>query len=66
MTILVNGEPVAVQDCPNIEALLARLDIDARRVAVERNMVVVKRHAYATTPLQDGDAIEVVNFVGGG
>jgi thiamine biosynthesis protein ThiS len=62
----VNGEPVAVQNCPNIEALLARLDIDARRVAVERNMVVVKRHAYATTPLQDGDAIEVVNFVGGG
>jgi thiamine biosynthesis protein ThiS len=66
MTIIVNGEPVAVQNCPNIEALLARLDIDARRVAVERNMVVVKRHAYATTPLQDGDAIEVVNFVGGG
>jgi thiamine biosynthesis protein ThiS len=66
MTIVVNGEPVAVQNCPNIEALLARLDIDARRVAVERNMVVVKRHAYATTPLQDGDAIEVVNFVGGG
>ena len=66
MTIVVNDEPVAVQNCPNIEALLARLDIDARRVAVERNMVVVKRHAYATTPLQDGDAIEVVNFVGGG
>jgi thiamine biosynthesis protein ThiS len=66
MTILVNGEPLTVQDCPNIDALLARLDIDARRVAVERNMVVVKRHAYATTPLQDGDTIEVVNFVGGG
>ena len=66
MTILLNGEPIAVRDCGNIEALLERLAIDARRVAVERNMVVVKRHAYATTPLQDGDAIEVVNFVGGG
>jgi sulfur carrier protein len=66
MTILLNGEPIAVQDGANIAVLLARLDIDARRVAVERNMVVVKRHAYATTPLQDGDAIEVVNFVGGG
>ena len=66
MTILVNGEPLAVQDCATIEALLARLEIDARRVAVERNMVVVKRGAYATTPVQDGDAIEVVNFVGGG
>jgi thiamine biosynthesis protein ThiS len=66
MTIIVNGEPLAVQDCANIETLLARLDVDSRRVAVERNMVVVKRSAYATTPLQDGDAIEVVNFVGGG
>lgn len=66
MTIIVNGEHVAVQDCPTIEALLARLDIDPRRVAVERNMVVVKRAAYGSTPVQDGDAIEVVNFVGGG
>ncbi|HWK10969.1 MAG TPA: sulfur carrier protein ThiS [Vicinamibacterales bacterium] len=66
MTIILNGEPIAVQDCANIQALLARLDIDGRRVAVERNMVVVKRSAYATTPLLDGDAIEVVNFVGGG
>lgn len=66
MTIIVNGEDVAVQDCPTIEALLARLDIDPRRVAVERNMVVVKRAAYGSTPVQDGDAIEVVNFVGGG
>lgn len=66
MTIIVNGEPIAVQDCANIEALLVRLEIDARRVAVERNMLIVKRHAYATTPLQEGDAIEVVNFVGGG
>lgn len=66
MTIIVNGEALAVQDCGNVAALLARLEIDARRVAIERNMVVVKRGAYATTPLQDGDAIEVVNFVGGG
>jgi thiamine biosynthesis protein ThiS len=66
MTIIVNGEPIAVQDCGNIEALLARLAIDPRRVAVEQNMVVVKRAAYATTPVADGDAIEVVNFVGGG
>ena len=66
MTLIVNGESIAVQDCPNIEALLARLDIDPRRVAVERNMVIVKRAAYGSTPVRDGDAIEVVNFVGGG
>jgi thiamine biosynthesis protein ThiS len=66
MTITVNGERLAVTDCANIAALLGRLEIDSRRVAVERNMVIVKRTAYGTTPVEDGDAIEVVNFVGGG
>ena len=37
-----------------------------RRVAVERNVAVVKRAAYETTVISDGDEIEIVNFVGGG
>jgi len=49
-----------------ITDLLVRLEIDPRRVAVERNIVVVKRAAYDTTPIVDGDEIEIVNFVGGG
>jgi len=46
--------------------LLAALDIDGRRVAVERNLDVVKRALFDTTEVRDGDAIEIVNFVGGG
>ena len=49
-----------------IADLLARLDIDPRRVAVERNLVIVKRAAYAVTRIDEGDEIEIVNFVGGG
>ena len=59
------GHPKALRECRSPDDTH-----DVRRegpaAAVERNMVVVKRSAYATTPLQDGDAIEVVNFVGGG
>jgi thiamine biosynthesis protein ThiS len=66
MTIILNGEPFVVHEGGSIEALLARLEIDPRRVAVERNLAVVKRQAYASTVLEDGDQIEVVNFVGGG
>ena len=44
----------------------ARLDIDSRRVAVERNLVVLKRALFDTTEVTDGDQIEIVNFVGGG
>jgi len=47
-------------------SLLDRLQIDARRVAVERNFVVVKRDAYPTTTVDEGDQVEIVNFVGGG
>jgi thiamine biosynthesis protein ThiS len=49
-----------------IAELLAELEIDPRRVAIERNYLVVKRDAYASTYVENGDQIEIVNFVGGG
>ena len=49
-----------------VSALLAGLNIDARRVAVEHNLVVVKRAKYDETMVHEGDEVEVVNFVGGG
>ena len=66
MTIQLNGERYEVPESLTIDALLARLEIDSRRVAVELNEFVVKKAAYADTVVRDGDAIEVVNFVGGG
>jgi thiamine biosynthesis protein ThiS len=50
----------------SVAALLAQLDIDARRVAVEHNLIVVRRDAFERTVIRDGDAVEIVNFVGGG
>jgi thiamine biosynthesis protein ThiS len=64
--IRVNGDPLDLQGPLTIAGLLDRLGIDARRVAVEHNLIVVKRHAFATTPIAEGDEIEIVNFVGGG
>jgi thiamine biosynthesis protein ThiS len=49
-----------------IGRLLARLDIDPRRVAVEHNLVVVKRATYSSTTVKPGDEVEIVNFVSGG
>ena len=66
MTIRLNGEPHAVAGPVSISALLTALGIDSRRVAVEHNLVVVRREAYESTIVHDGDEIEVVNFVGGG
>ena len=49
-----------------VTALLAHLEIDARRVAVELNETVIKKALYDDTPIAAGDAVEIVNFVGGG
>jgi thiamine biosynthesis protein ThiS len=66
MRIMLNGDPFTITETLTIADLLARLDVDPRRVAVERNFVVVKRDQYGATPIGDGDQIEIVNFVGGG
>lgn len=63
---MLNGDPFEVAAPLTVSELLAHLDIDARRVAVEHNTLVVKRPAYDATHIHDGDHIEIVNFVGGG
>lgn len=66
MTIQLNGEPFDVAGPLSVAALLAHLTVDPRRVAVELNLVVLKRAAFETTMVQPGDVMEIVNFVGGG
>ena len=66
MIIKLNGDPYELAGPVTVSGLLAKLDIDPRRVAVEHNLVVLKRAAFDDTPVRDGDQIEIVNFVGGG
>jgi thiamine biosynthesis protein ThiS len=66
LTITLNGDPFDLSGPVTVAELLASLDIDARRVAVEHNLVIVKRAAFDATLLNEGDSVEIVNFVGGG
>jgi len=66
LQIRLNGDPYEVAGPLTVAELLTRLAIDARRVAVEHNLVVLKRDAFDRTAIGDGDEIEIVNFVGGG
>ena len=66
MTITLNGDKHELAAPLSITALLQRLEIDARRVAVELNLTVVKKTAYDSSVIKDGDEVEIVNFVGGG
>jgi thiamine biosynthesis protein ThiS len=63
---MVNGDPFEITGPLTVTGLLVQLEIDARRVAVEHNLVVLKRATFETTEIREGDQIEIVNFVGGG
>jgi thiamine biosynthesis protein ThiS len=66
MTIKLNGDPHELPGPLSISALLEELAIDERRVAVELNLDVVKKAAYGSSVIKEGDEVEIVNFVGGG
>jgi thiamine biosynthesis protein ThiS len=64
--ITLNGERFELDHQVSIAELLSKLDIDPRRVAVEHNLAILKRHTFSDVVLGDGDTVEIVNFVGGG
>ena len=64
--ITLNGETYPLEEPVSVADLLVRLEIDPRRVAIEHNMAIIRRHAFTDTVVQPGDQVEIVNFVGGG
>jgi thiamine biosynthesis protein ThiS len=66
MKLLLNGDERDVAEVVTIADLVAKLGLDARKVAVERNLEIAPRSTYADTALADGDRIEIVTFIGGG
>jgi len=66
MNLILNGEERRFPHLATIADLVAHLELDARKVAVERNLEIVPRSAYQTTAIADRDRIEIVHFIGGG
>lgn len=66
ITVSVNGQPRQFHPPLNIVGLLKQLDLADKRVAVERNGEIVPRSMHGSTPVADGDRLEIVVAVGGG
>ncbi len=66
MELTINGEKRRLDGGSTVKSLIERLGLDPRKVAVERNLEIVPKSRYAETALGDGDALEIVHFVGGG
>jgi len=62
----VNGRERRFPSGTVISALLIDLEVSTPRVAVERNREIVPKASYDSTRIEEGDEIEVVEFVGGG
>ncbi len=62
----VNGAARRFEPGTDIAALLDRLELAGKRVAVELNGEIVPRSRFAQTTLADGDRLEIVVAVGGG
>ena len=68
MSALVNGAPRAVEQGTTVAGLIAELghDPNGRGVAAAVNGEVVPRSAWGSTPVGDGDRVEILTAIGGG
>ena len=66
LTLNLNGEDRSFEEPLTVADLLRSLGIQAPSIAVEVNRSIVPRSAHGTHPLEEGDRVEIVTFVGGG
>jgi sulfur carrier protein len=66
MNIVLNGEQRGLDDALTLRALIDRLELNGKRLAVEVNEEVVPRSQHAEYRLHDGDRVEIVHAIGGG
>lgn len=66
LSIHVNGEQRTVSGSLSIWAFLDELELNPKKVAVERNREIVSKSLFKDVVLEDGDVLEIVHFIGGG
>ncbi len=65
MKITINGKPEEFAGGTVLEILKAK-DVSPQMVAVELNSKILERDEMGQTPVKDGDAIELLFYMGGG
>jgi thiamine biosynthesis protein ThiS len=66
LNVTINGEDRQLDAPVNIRELVSGLGLDPAKIAVERNLEIVPRSAYANVMVGQGDRLEIVHFIGGG
>ena len=66
IALTINGEPRRFEEDLSVAELIEQLDLQGKRLALERNGEIVPRGSFASQRLTDGDRLEIVVAVGGG
>jgi len=66
MQVKVNGEMREMAVGTTLHELIRSLGLEARVMAAALNMQIVKQDAWGSAVLHEGDAVELLDFVGGG
>ena len=66
MQIRINGAAEVVPEDSTLSALLERLKLAGKRLAVELNGEIVPRSTYPQRRLKENDVLEIVQAIGGG
>ena len=66
LSLRINGDHRRVPAGMTLAELVNSIGLDPLRVAVERNLAIVPRSTFGAVIVEDGDAYEIVHFVGGG
>ena len=64
--LTINGQSYHFETSTNVAQLIEHLELQGKRIAIERNGEIVPRSQFSEQFLADGDQLEVVVAVGGG
>ena len=64
--VVINGEARQIPGLHTVATLLQLLAVPSDRVAIELNKAIVRKRDWASTPVESGSQVEIVEFVGGG
>ncbi len=66
MQISLNGQNFELKDSTNLTELIALLGLEPKSLAIELNKEIAVKSVWEETYINEGDVIELVQFVGGG
>ncbi len=66
MNIIINGESREFSENITLQAILNKLFLDGKVMAAAVNMEIIKQDNWASYKLNNGDKLELLDFVGGG